>query len=184
MLDTDFRAAQLKVAKTLTNVWELARLRRAQQGEAALGGFTRLLSGLPDQPVRKVEWELEGDTDTLGHRFLVVRARTEARLECQRCMQLFDQALKVDTRLLLVESESELEDEESQEDDPEAPDRVLGSMHFDVLELVEDELILALPYVPRHEVCPSLPEALQVQEEGSETGRPSPFSVLAALKKD
>ena len=86
-------------------------------------------------------------------------------------------------RVELVENESEVEAEETWEDDPEAPDQLQGSTQFDVLSLVEDELILALPYVPKHEVCPSLPVGLE-SDQGSESVRPSPFAVLAELKKD
>src|SRR5690606_11556798 len=85
--------------------------------------------------------------------------------------------------LELVETEAELEAEDAEEEDPETPDRVLGATHFDLQSLVEDELILVLPYVPKHKVCPSLPKALETAE-GSDTRRPSPFSVLAELKKD
>ncbi len=164
------------------DTWELARLQRELRGEAALAGFDRLLEGLPEQPERKVSWSLAGETDKLGRRFMSLRADAVVTLECQRCLQPFDLQLTAESRLELLESESEIEDEDTEED-PDAPDRVAGSSHFDVLELVEDELILALPYVPKHEVCPSLPDALK-SAEGGDTDRPSPFSVLAKLKKD
>ena len=174
-------------ANSIVDVFELARhgfadRRRTLTGEAALSGFTRLLEGLPAQPERKVTWSLAGDTDTVGRRYLTLQAQAEVNLECQRCLALFEQSLQVESRLQLVATEAELEAEEN-EDDPDAPDLVLGSARFDVLSLVEDELILALPYVPKHEVCPSLPDALET-DESSDTGRPSPFAVLAALKKD
>jgi uncharacterized protein len=57
--------------------------------------------------------------------------------------------------------------------------------HLDALELVEDELLLSLPLVPRHEVCPQpLPVTtaeLPEDEDGDEE-RPNPFAALAALK--
>jgi len=165
------------------DVWELARLRRELQGEAPVSDFARLLSGLPGQAHRKVSWSLAGEADTLGRRYLLLRAQAVVSLECQRCLGLFDLPLRVESRLRLVETEGELEAEENMEEDPDAPDRVLGSTRFDVLSLVEDELILALPYVPKHEVCPSPPDALETGE-GGDTRRPSPFAVLAELKKD
>jgi uncharacterized protein len=59
---------------------------------------------------------------------------------------------------------------------------------FDLRALVEDELLLALPLVPRHEVCPQPlpqpspqePDPLQSQEEAT---APHPFAKLAALKR-
>ncbi len=165
------------------DTWELARLGHEQSGEATLASFSRLLDGLPAQAESLVQWSLVGQTDSLQRRFITLRADATVRLVCQRCLSEFELPLHVETRLQLVETEAEIEAEETGEDDPDALDQVLGSSFFDVLSLVEDELILALPYVPKHEVCPSLPKELD-SSEGGDTGRPSPFAVLAKLKKD
>ena len=165
------------------DTWELARLGQEQQGEAPLAEFARLLDGLPQQAERTVSWTLFGETDSLQRRYMTLQAEAVVTMECQRCLNEFDLTLRVDSRLELVESEADIQAEESQEDDPEAPDQVVGSPYFDVQSLVEDELILALPYVPMHEVCPSLPKELEASE-GGDTDRPSPFAVLAKLKKD
>ncbi|NLC37470.1 MAG: hypothetical protein GX772_13745 [Alcaligenaceae bacterium] len=154
-----------------------------QQGDAPLAGFSRLLEGLPEQTDHVVNWSVTGETNALGQRFMVLQAQVDVTLECQRCLSMFDYPLQTENRLQLVETEAEIEAEEAGEDDPDTPDHLLGSSFFDVLTLVEDELILALPYVPKHEVCPSLPQELETSE-GSDTGRPSPFAVLAELKKD
>jgi uncharacterized protein len=166
------------------DAWELARQQRDLQGEAPLSEFERLLDGQPQQdPERKVDWLLSGATDGVGRRYVSLQADAVVTLECQRCLGMFDLPLHAENRVQLVETEAELEVDEDFEADPDAPDRVLGSAQFDVQSLIEDELILALPYVPKHEVCPSLPEGLET-DEGSDTGRPSPFAVLAELKKD
>ncbi len=162
---------------------QLARLGQKQQGEAPLAQFDRLLDGLPDQAERMVSWTLVGETDSLQRRYLTLRAEAVVTMECQRCLSAFDLPLLAESRLQLVETEAEIQDEETVEDDPEAPDQIVGSPFFDVQSLVEDELILALPYVPMHEVCPSLPKELE-SSEGGDTDRPSPFAVLAKLKKD
>ena len=88
--------------------------------------------------------------------------------------------------------------------DADSDEDVLAlSRHFDLLELVEDELIMAQPLVPRHEVCPTDVSALMHNDEETSvpgstpaaadaasdphattaSGRPNPFAVLAALKK-
>ncbi len=60
---------------------------------------------------------------------------------------------------------------------------------LDLLALVEDELLLALPIVPAHdpEVCQH-PAGFVVEDEPEssevEDKRPNPFSVLAQLKRD
>lgn len=170
-------------ATSTVDTWELARLGRELHGEAPLAEFSRLLDGLPVQADQVVGWSLLGETDGLGQRYMTLRAQAGITLECQRCLEALELALQVESRLQLVEAEAESDTEEMDEDDPDAPDQVVGSQFFDVLSFVEDELILALPYVPKHEVCPSLPKEL-LASEGSDTGRPSPFAVLAELKKD
>ena len=173
----------MRDATEIVNVFQLARLQRELKGATALVHFDRLLEGLVDQPERMVDWSLVGEPDGRGRNYLSLHAHTVVTLECQRCLKLFDLDLDVENRVELVENESEVDAEEAWEDDPEAPDQLLGSTQFDVLSLVEDELILALPYVPKHEVCPSLPKGLE-SDQGSESVRPSPFAVLAELKKD
>ncbi|MCW5611200.1 MAG: DUF177 domain-containing protein [Rubrivivax sp.] len=115
--------------------------------------------------------------------WLHLQARAEVRLECQRCLQPMDQTLEVDRRFRFVRGEDEAArlDEESEDDVLALPGRL------DLLELLEDELILALPLVPRHETCPQpLPAPTTAAPAAPEAGdeRPHPFAALAALKRD
>ena len=66
--------------------------------------------------------------------------------------------------------------------DEHSEDDVLAlSPAFDMAGLVEDELLLALPLVPKHEHCPV---PLLAPGSGDEGGieTPHPFAVLAGLK--
>ena len=47
-------------------------------------------------------------------------------------------------------------------------------------ELIEDELLLAMPIVPRHEVCPE--PLVATVDELPDDPAPNPFAALAALK--
>jgi uncharacterized protein len=68
-------------------------------------------------------------------------------------------------------------------DDESEEDFLVISRDFDALALVEDELILALPLVPLHEVCPEvLPMSVADPEFEAASERPNPFGVLAGLK--
>ena len=58
--------------------------------------------------------------------------------------------------------------------DVESPDRVVAAKDMDLRALVEDELILALPYAPRHDGCEARPE-------GSDRGASSPFAGLRGM---
>ena len=60
------------------------------------------------------------------------------------------------------------------------------SRSFDLLELVEDELLMAMPVVPRHDQCPA-PVKLAVADDAFDApaaGRPNPFAALQGLKTD
>jgi uncharacterized protein len=67
--------------------------------------------------------------------------------------------------------------------DADHEDDVLAlNRSLDLRSLVEDELLLALPLVPRHDVCPE-PLPLVDDDENAEPERANPFAVLAALKR-
>jgi uncharacterized protein len=80
--------------------------------------------------------------------------------------------LDIDSRLELVPEDSELSQDEL-EDDTRDFLPVAGGL--EVAELVEDEVLLALPVAPRHERC-GLPGAAGVSE------RVAPFAALAGFK--
>jgi len=60
------------------------------------------------------------------------------------------------------------------------------SRDFNLLELIEDELLMALPVVPKHETCPA-PVKLQAQDADFDAAapaaqKPNPFAILEQLK--
>ena len=69
-------------------------------------------------------------------------------------------------------------------DDEEEEDLLVTSREFNVIDLVEDEVILAMPLVPLHEACPAPlhMSAEDPQFEQEEEKRPHPFAALAGLK--
>ncbi|MCW5632636.1 MAG: DUF177 domain-containing protein [Rubrivivax sp.] len=111
-------------------------------------------------------------------------------LECQRCLQPMAVPLVVQRRIRFVDDEEEAArlDEELEDDVLAMPSRL------DLRALVEDELLLAMPLVPRHEACPQPPAALQA-EGGAAPGAvprgagddaspaPHPFAALRALRR-
>lgn len=125
--------------------------------------------------VRRAGFRLSGAINGNGKPVLNLRATAEGSMPCQRCLGQVDLALSVDAELLLSRS---LEEIESADDEL---DRVLADRAMDVAGLVEDELILELPMVPRHEACG--PAAVKVQDAAA-GAKPSPFAALAALKRN
>lgn len=100
---------------------------------------------------RGLEYHLSGGTANNGKPCLRISVRGDVQLECQRCLDPLLVPVVVDTELQFAGSLGEI----SEADDE--IDRVLASRHMDVGRLVEDEVILALPMVPRHAACAQHP---------------------------
>ena len=100
---------------------------------------------------------------------------------CQRCLGPVDVPVSFAREFRFVASEevAAAEDEDSEED------VLVMSRDFNLLELVEDELLMALPVVPKHAVCPGAVKLQVVDPDFVEAAseKPNPFAVLAQLKK-
>lgn len=116
-----------------------------------------------------IDFVLTGEINERGKPELRLAVDGSVRLECQRCLGDVDLPLRFEARLELAASEAELL---AADDDIEG---VVAGRDMSVAVLVEDELILALPMVPKHEQCRAAAE----MEGGAE---PSAFQALAALR--
>lgn len=109
--------------------------------------------------------------------WLHLEGRAKLSLVCQRCLQPVETALEVRRSFQFVAGEDQAAaiDEGSEED-------VLAiTRSLDLIDLLEDEVLLALPLVPRHEVCP---RPLKFQDDDVLLEEPvNPFAVLSALKR-
>lgn len=167
------------------DVQVLARRAGTLDGEWPQAAMSRLLASqdaLPsDAPAPSVRWQARGElrrmTGGPAEVWLQLQARTEVSLQCQRCLMPLRQALEVQRsfRFVADEAEAERQDEDSDED------VLVLSRSLNLSELVEDELILALPIVPRHEACPQpLPGADPAEDTAPLA---NPFAVLQALRR-
>ena len=159
------------------------------QGQLPIGSFPRLMDELQSIARQSdqdyfVQWTAQGRAQpVLGGKdniWLDLEVKTAIPQICQRCLNLA--ALPVDFehtyRFVATEQQAEEEDEASEED------VLVLSKAFNLLELIEDELLMAMPLIPMHETCPEqLPtEAVDPDfQEGD--AKPNPFGALAALKK-
>ena len=111
--------------------------------------------------------------------WLALQGQVDIDLVCQRCLEPVGIAVQFAREFRFVESEEAAlaQDEDSEED------LLVSSPQFDLLELVEDELLMALPVSPKHEKCPG-DLKLSAADADFETAaeRPSPFAKLAQLK--
>ena len=69
---------------------------------------------------------------------------------CMRCLEAVEVRVADTRRYRLVHSEEEAE---RLDPDDDAFDVLAGDARFDLAALIEDELILALPAMPRHDTC-------------------------------
>ncbi|HZQ61309.1 MAG TPA: YceD family protein [Casimicrobiaceae bacterium] len=154
----------------------------ARQGhlEGAVDPFDldRVQDSLGDEdgeiPPARVAYRLEGETDALGRAVLNLTLDGEVPLQCQRCMRLFSWPVHQRTQLLLAHDEQEL----SYLDDNDEREVLLAAGPLDPVQVVEDELVLTLPYVPRCDRPDCVADAAgEIVEE-----RPKPFDALGALK--
>jgi uncharacterized protein len=123
-----------------------------------------------DCRVGEIAYAIRGGSNDKGRPCLRVQASGVLEPVCQRCLEPMSVPVEVDAELELSETAAEI----AQADDDR--DRVLASASMSVAELVEDELILALPDSPRHERC-------EAPAGGRDAARASPFDALAKLKR-
>jgi len=154
-------------------------------GEIAAAALPRLASAtLPPadgSPRPAIEWRTVGERLPLEgagvQPSLLVDAATKVTLECQRCLRPLGVALHAERRIFFVEGEAAAAALDAESDD----DVLALTTALDLPELLEEELLLALPLVPRHDFCPEpLPRAFR--DEAADEPADHPFAALAALK--
>ena len=158
------------------DVFDLAACGERIEGEFELARLPRLAESLLDTD-GTLRYVVKGLVDADGHPAADLSLRGRLRLECQRCNAPLEFDLERDTRFRFVHSEAELEALPLEDDEA---DVIAGSHAMDLAAWVEDEAILSLPLIPRHESCS--PVAGRSRQVESTTDRPNPFAVLAALK--
>ncbi len=139
------------------------------------------LSAILYRPEGLITVKLAFALDVLGVSSLLGSVQADLELVCQRCLKPMRVDVNTSLALGFARSIAGLEQIPSELE----PVRVEGGQ-VNLLELLEDEIMLALPQIPRHAENECLlrhkPEA-----PNSESHRPqkreNPFSVLAGLKK-
>ena len=147
--------------------------------------------------------QLEETAVVPGHRRV---RQVEFRSHCTVCLLRVvpnHQPLVIDLQIRFARDEAEAARLDAESDEDVLP----LARHIHLAELLEDELIMAQPLVPRHGVCPtdveslmcderetpvpgapapSAPSAAQPEEADAAAAagqKPHPFAALAALKK-
>ena len=166
----------------LSGEWPLesfARLQEAGEPAAPADAVLQWHAQAAYRPVRGGQPEL----------WLHLTLNTTVLRTCQRCLQPVALSLAVERDFLFAPTEAQAQAWDAERDDA---DVLVLSPSFNLLELLEDELLLALPLVPRHDTCPQPLVAPMgeptAQGEGPESSskeleRDNPFAILAQLKR-
>lgn len=121
-----------------------------------------------------IEWSLSGSVGLDGKSKLTLLVKGVVQMPCQRCLESVSVDLNLKSEFILVRDDSEIP---SEDDDVDEYDYLVADAEMDVLALVEDEVLLTLPYAPKHRV-----EDCSVKSEQLETKAPNPFEALRDFK--
>jgi uncharacterized protein len=159
------------------DAWRMVQSRRHFEGKLPLAAMPRLAADLAATH-GDAQFDLEFGKDELGIAFLQVRVSAALPLTCQRTLDVFELPVQIDSRLGLITRE---------EDEAGLPagyePLLLTDSALRLADVVEDELILALPVVP---VKPGTEQVQQSwggdTDEAETPPRPNPFTALKQLK--
>ena len=141
------------------------------------------------EPGDGFDWEVEthfaNSPGSEPQQILQLAVKGRIHLVCQGCLQDFGLDLTQDSRFVLVATEEEA-DAFPMEDDQLEP--LVASQHFDLLGLIEDEILLSMPLIPKHPEGACQPHASSFGEVGEAqdaSEKPqNPFNILKNMKKN
>lgn len=155
--------------------------------------FSRLAEAAVDL-AGDVVYALQGLIDEQGRSVLILHVQATVNLLCQRCLEEFQQQIDQTDKFVVLQSEAEIvaievaqEDSGLHEDEAQnsgwQEDYLVYSDRFDVLALIEDALLLSIPYSPRHlQGSCSVPVGASSRDGPNVLEKPNPFAVLATLR--
>lgn len=159
------------------DAFEFCRLKERLEGDVAVADLARLAEDTVDRS-GLVHWSLQGESDSNGHPQLMLSVSGSVRLLCQRCLTPFAFGIASETALILAKDENSVDEIDALLAD-DTIDVIVGSRAMDIIALIEDEALLALPLSPRHDVCPDQ----SMVSEHQEAKKDSPFAILKNIKK-
>ena len=146
------------------------------EGKISLSETRRLLELLHgEESDRAIAVRFEFLRNEYGIPMITGELETSLELECQRCLKAMEWPLKLDFKLLIDASDDIVS--HSDEDTVYSDDG-----YIDIIELIEDELILAIPLVAMHENRGCNEDWQRTEQESDTPARENPFAVLQQLK--
>lgn len=159
------------------DAFDFGRLKEQREGEIPVAELPRLVKECVDSS-GVLHWTLQGGTHASGHPELNMQVTGAVQLVCQRCLQPFSFDIDAESILVLAQDEEQADEIEASLDD-EGIDVIVGSKAMNVIDLIEDEALLAIPQAPKHVACSGEGAAGSAD---SIVVKPSPFAALKNLK--
>ncbi len=150
------------------------------EGELQLAELQRLCDPLADN-VGTVRAKFSFERDERNAVVIHSELEVDVKMVCQRCLELVALPIQSACDYAVVKEGANTQSV------PQGYDVLeVGEDPLDLLALVEDELLLALPIVPAHDPkeCQQPAGLDEPEPSEDEVTRSNPFSVLAQLKRD
>ena len=159
----------------LVDPWRMVQARRIFTGTLPLSMLPRLCESLANGE-GGADFEIAFDTDDFGIAFLALQVSARLPLVCQRSLEVFELPVSIHQQLGLIADEA---------DEAGLPERyeplLVTDAQLRLQDVIEDELILALPVValapgvPLEDVAVSAADEAELRAQG-------PFAALGTLK--
>ena len=166
----------LRTSPTIDS-FAFARTGRRVEGEVAVAQLPRLAEFIAASE-GVLHYEIGGLIDDDGHPAADLHLKGQLNLICQRCNAPLEFGIDRTTRFRFVATEEELNSLPIEDDEIDA---VVASRNMNIHDWVEDEAILSLPLVPRHDGCTA---PLSSDDVATPAPASNPFAVLLALRDD
>lgn len=159
--------------------WRLADGRRSIGGTIPLARMERLLP-LLDSSDGDATFSLNFGYDAQKRATVKVKVEAQLKLICQTSLEPFFETVQQRSELLIISNEADQDNLSEQEEF-----LLVDEGRFAVADLVEDELLLAVPQIPRNPALSSEADHVSSQEsEAEDTNIQRPFESLAELMKN
>ncbi len=188
---------------SLKSVWEVAvdpylqaRRARHMQGSIAIAKFERLVGTLcpvssTEQAPRKrggeqlqsagdVEVDVEFSRGVRGRPQFQLTVRATLLAECQRCLGGVSYSINSEKTMLVLNDEAALENA-YKEFGEEFEFVLVKEEKLILMPIIEDELLLSLPIMFKHDDCQMAIKSIDDEEELEE--RVNPFAMLSQFKE-
>lgn len=120
-----------------------------------------------------IQFQARGGIDRWQRPFIKMHVKGELHLVCQRCLQAVSWVLDDQSHIVLFRDEQSLDEAMIADETLEG---ALWQQEFNLISLIEDQILMAIPVAPRHDDCD------HVLASSNNQASDNPFAKLARLK--